>query len=45
MAVATVAEPKYIIGHFDGHGVSAVAARARSLAERAFEELEHAQLE
>jgi len=30
VAVATV-KPKFIIGHFDGHGVSTTAARARSL--------------
>jgi hypothetical protein len=29
--VVAAAKPKYIIGHFDGHGVSTTAARARSL--------------
>jgi hypothetical protein len=29
--VVAVVKPKYVIGHFDGHGVSTTAARARSL--------------
>jgi hypothetical protein len=31
VVVAAVVKPKFIIGHFDGHGVSTTAARARSL--------------
>jgi hypothetical protein len=31
VVVAAVVKPKYIVGHFDGHGVGTTAARARSL--------------